>query len=45
MSLDPDGGNVTCDFHVDEDKDGVEVIFEYMPTTRSSTIDNGEEVE
>ena len=28
-----------------KDKDGVEVIFEYMPTTRSSTIDNGEEVE
>ena len=25
-------------------KDGVEVIFEYMPTTRSSTIDNREEV-
>lgn len=28
-----------------KDKDGVEVIFEYLPTTRSSTIDNnGEEV-
>ena len=25
-----------------KDKDGVEVIFEYMPTTRSSTIDNDE---
>tara|TARA_Y100000114_G_scaffold120635_1_gene115661 strand:+ start:158 stop:1570 length:1413 start_codon:yes stop_codon:yes gene_type:complete len=27
-----------------KDKDGVEVIFEYLPTTKSSTIDNGEEV-
>lgn len=26
-----------------KDKDGVEVIFEYLPTTRSSTIDNEEE--
>ena len=26
------------------DKDGVEVIFEYMPTTKSSTIQNKEEV-
>ena len=24
------------------DKDGVEVIFEYLPTMRSSTIDNDE---
>lgn len=27
-----------------KDKDGVEVIFEYMPTTKSSTIQNKEEV-
>ena len=28
MSFDPDGGNVTCDFHVDEDKDGVEDLIQ-----------------
>lgn len=27
-----------------DDKDGVEVVFEYLPTTRSSTLDNGNDL-